>query len=190
MAYASKTLTPTEVNYAQIEKEMYAIVFGSKLFYQYVYGRHVIVQTDHKPLVAIKKKPLYAAPARLQRMLLQLQKFDLEFQHLPGKSIPLADALSRKFSQDTYPEIGKGIDAHVYSVVENLPVSNKKLEAIKNMTENDQFFVTLANTILNGWPEQRKHCPPSIAEFWNHRDELTIINGIIFRGQCLVYPTI
>ena len=100
----------------------------------------------------------------------------------------MADALLRKFSQDTYPEIGKGLDAHVFSVVENLPVRDKKLEAIKNATENDQLFVTLANTILNGWPEQRKHCPPSITEFWNHRDELTIINGIILRGQCLVIP--
>lgn len=87
VAYASKALTPTEVNYAQIEKEMYAILFGAKKFYQYVYGRHVIVQTDHKPLVAIKKKPLHADPARLQRML-QLQKFDFELQQLSGKSIP------------------------------------------------------------------------------------------------------
>ena len=51
-----KSLTPPEVNYAQIEREMYAIVFESKRFldYQYVYGRHVIVQIDHKPLIAIK----------------------------------------------------------------------------------------------------------------------------------------
>ena len=112
--------------------------------------------------------------------LLQLQKFDLEFQHLPGKPIPLADALSRKFSQDTYPEISKGLDAHEFSVVENLPVSDKTPEAIKNATENGQLFVTFTNSILNGWPEQRTNCPSSIAEFRNHRDELTIINGIVF----------
>ena len=113
-------------------------------------------------------------------MLLQRQKFGLEFQLLPGKSIPLAEALSRTFSQETYPEIGKGLDAHVFSVVETVPVSDKKLEAIKNATENDQLFVTFINKILNGWPEQRTNCPPSIAEFRNHRDELTIINGIVF----------
>ena len=92
----------------------------------------------------------------------------------------MADALSRKFSQETYPEIGRGIDAHVFSVVETLPVSDKKLEGIKNATENDQLFVTLTNTILNGWPEQRTHCPSIIAELRDHRDELTIINGIVF----------
>ena len=63
-----------------------------------------------------------------------------------------------------------------------------KVEAIKNATENDQQFVTLTNTILNGWPEQRKSCPTSIAKFWNHRDELTVIDGIVFRGQSLVIP--
>ena len=84
---------------------MYAIVFGSKRFYQYGFDRHVIVQTDHKPLGRNQEKILYAAPARLQKMLLQLQKLNLEFQHLP-------DALSMKFSQDTYPEIvNKGLDA-------------------------------------------------------------------------------
>ena len=56
LAYASKALTPTEVTYAQIEKKMYAILLRAKRFYQFVYGRHVIVQTDHKPLVDIKKK--------------------------------------------------------------------------------------------------------------------------------------
>jgi len=37
-AYASQTLTSAQQNYAQIEKEFYAIVFGSKRFHQYSYG--------------------------------------------------------------------------------------------------------------------------------------------------------
>ena len=52
VAYASKSLSPTEEDYAQIEKEMYAIVFGTEHFYQYIYGRHVEITTDHKPLEA------------------------------------------------------------------------------------------------------------------------------------------
>lgn len=77
MASASKSLTPTEVNYAQIENEMFAILFGCKRFHHYVYGRHLEVESDHKPLESIMKKTLAAAPARLQRMLLQLQKYDI-----------------------------------------------------------------------------------------------------------------
>jgi len=40
-AYASRALTETEQRYAQIEKEMLAIVFGAERFHQYVYGREV-----------------------------------------------------------------------------------------------------------------------------------------------------
>ena len=70
IAYASKSLKSTEENYAQIEKELYAVVFGCKRFHEYMYGRRVIVESDHKPLEAILKKPLAAAPPLLQRMIL------------------------------------------------------------------------------------------------------------------------
>ena len=49
ISYASKSLTPSEINYAQIEKEMLAILFGCKHFHHYIYGREICVQTDHKP---------------------------------------------------------------------------------------------------------------------------------------------
>ena len=48
--YASRSLTPTEQQYAQIEKEMPAILFGTQKFEQYIYGRPTKVETDHKPL--------------------------------------------------------------------------------------------------------------------------------------------
>lgn len=38
-------------------------------------GREAIVETDYKPLGTILKKPLYVAPLRLQRILLQLQYY-------------------------------------------------------------------------------------------------------------------
>ena len=54
LAYASKALTQTEKNYAQIEKDMLAIVFGCTRFHKLIYGRHnVIVESDHKPLETI-----------------------------------------------------------------------------------------------------------------------------------------
>ena len=55
IAFASKSFTPTEVNYAQIEKEMFAILFGCKHFHQYIYGHNVHVESDHKPLISIMK---------------------------------------------------------------------------------------------------------------------------------------
>ena len=50
IAYASKALTPTQQNYAQIEKELLAVVFGCAKFEEYIVGRDVTIETDHKPL--------------------------------------------------------------------------------------------------------------------------------------------
>ena len=74
VTYASRALTQAEQRYSQIEKELLAQVFGLEHNHQYVYGRRVILYTDHKPLVSISSKPLASAPKRLQRLLLRLQQ--------------------------------------------------------------------------------------------------------------------
>ena len=89
VAYAPKSLTPTEESYAQIEKEMYAIVFGCERFHHYIYGRSVTVDSDRKPLEPIMKKPLASAPPRLQRMMIRIQKYDNRVVYRPGKQIPV-----------------------------------------------------------------------------------------------------
>ena len=72
IAYASRAMTPTETNYAQIEREFLSVVFAMTKFDHYVYGRHVTIQSDHQPLQTILKKPIQQAPKRLQRRILQL----------------------------------------------------------------------------------------------------------------------
>ena len=53
------------------------------------------IHSDHKPLETIFKKTLITAPKRLQRMLLQLQKYNLLVIYKPGKRMYIADMLSR-----------------------------------------------------------------------------------------------
>ena len=59
--HASRALSDTETRYAQIEKELLSVVFGLEKFHQYTHGQKVKVQTDHKLLEAIIKKPLHMA---------------------------------------------------------------------------------------------------------------------------------
>ena len=68
-----RALTEAESRYAQIEKEMLAIVFLMKKFNDYTFGRETIVHTDHKPLESIVKKPLHRAPKRSQGMMIHLR---------------------------------------------------------------------------------------------------------------------
>ncbi|KAL8597750.1 hypothetical protein ACOMHN_001709 [Nucella lapillus] len=97
VAYASRALTDTETRYAQIEKELLAIVFAVEKFHQYTFGRQVKVQSDHKPLEAILQKPLASAPRRLQGMMLRVQGYDISVTYKKGKEMLLADTLSRAY---------------------------------------------------------------------------------------------
>ena len=83
MAFASLALTDTKSRYAQIEKELLAVVFALNKLEQYVYGSPVTIESDHKLLEAIAKKPLRCAPKRLQGMFLKVQKFDINIVYNP-----------------------------------------------------------------------------------------------------------
>ena len=95
IAYASKSLTDTETRYTNIERELLAIVFACQRFNTYVLGRPFTVESNHKPLEMIHQKSLASTPPRLQRMLLQLQRYNVTIRYRPGKEMLLADALSR-----------------------------------------------------------------------------------------------
>ena len=58
MAYTSISMTIMERNYAHIEKEQLSVVFACEIFHSHIYGRRVLVEADHKPLMAISKKQL------------------------------------------------------------------------------------------------------------------------------------
>ena len=133
VAYASRAMTRTEQNYAQIEKEMLAICFATSKFHQYVYGKSAVsVQTDHKPIESILKKPLCKAPPILQRLMLRLQSYDLDVHYVPGKCMYLADTLSRAYIQGVgNAEMEDELSRVVHSLVLNIPVSANKLRFAK-----------------------------------------------------------
>ena len=93
MPHSLKSLTDTETHYANIKRELLAIVYGCEKFHTYLY-RTFVVEMDHKPLKMITLKNLTVAPACLQRMFLHLQQYDLVISYWPGRGMLLADALS------------------------------------------------------------------------------------------------
>lgn len=93
IGYASRTLNPAEKNYSTIEKELLAIVWATKYFRPYLFGRKFTIITDHKPLQWLFS--LKEPNSRLVRWRLQLEEFDYNVVYKKGTCNTNADALSR-----------------------------------------------------------------------------------------------
>ena len=94
VAYASRTLTPSERNYSQLEKEALSLVYGVKKFHSYLYGRTFELLTDHKPLTTIlgpKTGIPSIAAARLQRWALLLACYQYQIKYKSTLSHANAD---------------------------------------------------------------------------------------------------
>lgn len=53
IAFASRSLTPAEQNYSQLDREALAIVFAVQHFHEYLFGRPFKMVTDNQPLSRI-----------------------------------------------------------------------------------------------------------------------------------------
>ena len=61
-----------------------------------------------------------------------------------------------------------------------------KLHQIKWETAKDILLVKLAHVIQNGWPIQHADLDQELYVFWIHRLNLSIVDGIIMNGTCIV----
>jgi hypothetical protein len=93
ISYASRELTPTEKKLTVTEKELLAVVYGTKQFRCYLYGRKFTLVTDHRALCWLLK--LKDPSAKLTRWALRLFEFEYTVVHRPGKYHLVPDALSR-----------------------------------------------------------------------------------------------
>ena len=149
IAFSSNALTPTESRYANIERELLAVVYGLEKFHTYVFGKSVTVYSDHKPLENIILKQLSLAPPRLQRMLLRIQPYDVSIVYRQGKDMVYADYLSRvKPSDGTCIELDQAI--HM------IQISAGQLEKLRLASQQDTELSILREQIINGWPSQVK----------------------------------
>ena len=193
VAYASRSLSSSECNYGQIEKEMLAICFGCSKFHQYIYGqKHVLVESDHKPLESLYMKPLSAAPPRIQRMMLRLQRYDLKVVFKAGKDLHLADTMSRAPSKESDAsdlEMFNDFEIHASFIEKHFTsVSPIQVNRLATATQDDVELQQLRQIIMNGWPNHKQNCPLEIQKFWKVRDELSIRGSLLLRGTRIIVP--
>ena len=193
VAFASRSLSQTERKYAQIEEECLAIVFSCERFSQYLTGRKKItVETDHKPLRSIFRKIILSAPCRLRRMLLRLQRFNLDVNYKPGTQMFIADHLSRASlkatdnTQDSFQVFGLELES--LNPFDSIKVTPERLTQLQKATAQDLALETLKTTVVTGWPEKKEQVPIQVRDFWNYREEISLHNGILFKNQRVIVP--
>ena len=67
-----------------------------------------------------------------------------------------------------------------------IPISSTKYQEIQQLTANE--LNTLYHTILNGWPNHRREAPFAVQPYCDSRDQLSVSDGIIYKGMRVVIP--
>lgn len=184
IAYASRTLSKTEVNYSQIEEEALGIIFGVQKFRDYLYGRKFVLVTDHKPLVKIlgpKMGVPALAVARLQRWALLLSAYQYDIVYKASLEHANADGLSRLPLQKEVPQSNPEFRV---SWLESIPVSAKD---IKKETDKDKILTKVRHLTQTGWPTHVSE--GELKSYWNRREELTVEADCVLWGLGVIIPT-
>ena len=192
IAYQSRSMTPTEQRYAQIEKEALAVTWACERFSHYLRGAKFHVETDHKPLVPLlSTKLLDELPPRILRFRLRLMKYDFHIHHVPGKNLNTADTLSRAPTSSTTQDdndLQDEASAFVAVVTNTLPATDQRLAEIQACQERDEICSAITKFCSDGWPEKHQ-LPASLKLYWPHRAKFNLNHeGLLLCGQRIVIP--
>lgn len=188
VAFASRSLNKTEKRYAQIEKELLAVVVACEKFHYFIYGREVEVHSDHKPLETLIKRDLDKVTARLQRMFMQLLRYPaLTLKYVPGKQMLVADCLSRAFLPETEPDDPVST-FFVHSLIKKSCMSNENKVSFVRATEHDRCLKNIVSYIGGQWPTYKNQGVEE-KKFYKIKDELSIGEGLLFFRDRLVVPS-
>lgn len=186
IAYASRTLNKAEQNYSQLDKEALSLYWGVKKFYQYLYGRHFVLETDHKPLTSIfgpKNGIPPMAASRLQRYAVFLAGFDFEIKYVKSES-NVADAFSRV--PLTHSRIESSAISYLHYLDEgNVPIHSKQIAAT---TRKDTTMNQVLGFVQYGWPGNVDQIREEFIPYFRKRLELTIEQGCLMWGYRVVIP--
>lgn len=182
--FASQTLSPTQQRYSQIDREAYAIIFGIRKFYQYVFGRKFILVTDNKPLSQIfapdKGLPLMSA-TRMQHYAIFLESFDYQLRVKKSKDNANADAMSRLPNADEVCQFIEEIDLVEISMIENIPLTVTELSSA---TIEDETIRTLIQALKFG-----RNCNAK-DRFDVDQMEFSLQQGCLMRGIRVYIPPV
>lgn len=181
IAYASRALSPTEQRYSQIERECLAILFGCSKFRLYLLGSKFIVKTDHKPLLPIFSNSRLQPSARIERMMMKLQCFDLTLEYQEGKTNP-ADFMSRHPVQG--PTSCTETERYLNFVITTRIPEAMTLERIETASLADQTTCK----VIEALQKSRWSSDSDLAPYHKIRNQLSTNGKVLLKGTKIVLP--
>lgn len=155
IAFASRTLNKTEINYATNEKEALAIIWAVKKYQPYLYGNKFTLVTDHKPLTFIKSSE---KNSKILRWRLELENYDYNVIYKEGRTNVVADALSRMPRENaTELNVTQTSDSTLHrseEVAENLQENSSEMDTIHSANTSDEYFIHFSERPLNYYRNQ------------------------------------
>ena len=185
IAFASRSLSVVEKNYAQIEREALGIIFGVKKFNQYLEGHKFTLITDNQQLVAIfhpRKGIPATAAAGLVRWAVTLSGYNYDIVYCNTPLHANADALSRlPLKSESHSETASTFNV---SVMETLPVTSAEL---REATRKDSVLVQVIENARIGWRDSSE-INPEIKPYFSRKSELGLFSGCVVWGERVVIP--
>ena len=180
---ASRSLTPTETKYSQIERESLAQAWGMESHRYYLLGIAFDTYTDHEPLLAIyngKKK----GNARVERHRIRTQGYRYTMKHIPGKENPCDYASRHPDPAHSKTDDGGDDELSISAIMtENLsPAVNT--ERLTRATQGDADMQKLEKCIQRGYISN----DPVLSPYRQVFTELCTKEGMILRGDRIVIP--
>ncbi|CAG4992790.1 unnamed protein product [Colias eurytheme] len=187
VAHASRTLTASERNYAQICREGLAVIFAVHKFHCYLYGRQFTLITDCKPLANIfyqeKSIPRMVA-GRLQRWAVILAEYNYRIECVRSDKNCVADALSRLPSKQLDAAVCNNESFEFLNFVESsLSITYRD---IAQSTKKDIILSKVLIFLRQNW----EFClDDKFKLYWKVRDALSIEQECIMFGLRVVIPS-
>jgi hypothetical protein len=189
--FVARLLSPAESRYAAIEKELLAVRFVLERCHFYTYGRPIVLQTDHKPLLGLAVSDLDRVSLRMRRMLEKLFMYDLKWEYVPGAQNIVADFLSRVPSEASTVEVDDA-DAQMLSRADARLLSmylsvHPFYSQVAAATATDAVLSQVHRCLQGTWPT---HARGDVAAYWPLRHELRALGPFVLYRDRLCVPRV
>lgn len=186
--YCSRSLSESEKDYAQIEKELLAIVYAFQKFHNFAYGHSEIeVQSDHAPLLSILNKHIHQiVNNRLRRLRLKLLPYSFTIKFISGKKLYVADLLSRQCAPTATKEDESMLD--VVHTVNEVKINPKTVDQYIKSTKEDEALSNVLYFYKNGWPNNYTSNIHELNHYFSIRNDITVQSDLVYYNDRLVVP--